>query len=171
VYATAGHGGQQFFRAVPSTLPIGAFSNGSFETGVFAPWTTTGNIEIGSIYGATGGTNSVIFNRGNLAPNAVLSQTFTTTPGHTYVVQFHFGAVDSGSPGQQAIHVTLHGTTDLASRDISVLSTNPLPTFSTTNFSFVADSSTCTLRIEDVSTVTFAIDGVLDNVFVVDATP
>ena len=58
----------------------GAFNNGSFEQD-YTQWQATGNQEIvtAPAYLVTDGRKAVLFNAGQTEPNAVLSQTFSTT--------------------------------------------------------------------------------------------
>lgn len=146
--------------------------NGDFEAGLTG-WTMTG---IGGLAGAPyfgGGTpaaNGVymaVFNQGEQAPNAVLSQSFATVAGHTYHVTFDYG---TNNGNWQRIDVAV------AAQDHSVLSSGsyaaPGPWLHGFAFDFTAASGLSTLTFkDDVNNWTFSTDGLLDNVVVADTHP
>ena len=95
--------------------------NGSFESD-FAGWTASGNETISTKSGTTtDGTRSVRFNFGQLTPNGVLSQTFSTVSGVPYVLTFDVGAVSvRNSRREQSLEVTLQGSGAIITRTYSV---------------------------------------------------
>jgi alpha-L-fucosidase len=139
--------------------------NGSFEAG-FAGWTATGNQQIKSAspYEATDGINLVAFNGQEMAPDGVLSQTFSTVSGQTYTLQFDAGVL-SYNTNSQSIQVTVNGLGSLFSQTITIFglggaSNHWLPQ----SFTFVADSASATLTFRDQSSSTSALDLLLDHV-------
>jgi VCBS repeat-containing protein len=148
--------------------------NGSFESN-YTGWTTTGNQSIQSAapYAATDGTKLASFNGSNLAPNAVLSQSFATVPGQTYTLAFDLGVLSYNS-SQQLMKVTLTGAANLPATPSNA---SALPIVGTTNgntwvpksFTFVADSALTTLTFTDQSVATVGLDMLLDNVRVTGA--
>ncbi len=139
--------------------------NGSFESG-FTGWTTIGNQSIQSAapFVATDGTKLVGFNGGNTTPNAVLSQTFATTPGQSYTLAFDAGVLFYTS-SSQVMNVTLNGSANLLARTLTLTGSGSGPIrWLPQNFTFTADSGSTTLTFRDQSTSTSAIDLILDNV-------
>ena len=139
--------------------------NGSFESN-YLGWSSSGNqgIYSGPPYAATDGSKLVAFNAGNLPPSAVLSQTFATVAGQTYLLSFDAGAL-SYNTKSQTLQVTVTGAGSLLTRAVTVLGagggTNRwLPQ----SFTFVADSTSATLAFRDQSSSTTALDLLLDNV-------
>ncbi|MEO5915483.1 MAG: Ig-like domain-containing protein [Luteolibacter sp.] len=150
----------------------GTLVNGSFEAG-FSGWTTTGNLSIqfGTPYAATDGTKLAGFNGGNQAPNAVLSQSFTTTPGVTYILAFDAGVL-SYNTNSQTLQVTVAGTGNLLTRTIAVIGAgNGINRWLPQSFSFMANSATTVLTFRDQSTTTAGIDLLLDNVRINGSAP
>jgi len=143
----------------------GALVNGSFESG-FTGWTTSGNqnIESSAPYASTNGTKLVSFNGANLTPNAVLLQTFATTPGQSYTLVFDAGVLSYVS-AQQKIQVNVDGIGNLLTQLVTI---NATPTNSNLwaprSFTFVADSTMATLSFRDQSNSTNGLDFTLDNV-------
>ena len=144
--------------------------NGSFESG-FTGWTSTGNqsIQTASIFLPTNGTKLVGFNGANTTPNAVLSQSFATTPGQTCTLAFDAG-VFAYNTNSQTLQVTVTGTSSLLTQTVTILGNGlGTPRWLPQSFSFVANSATTTLTFRDQSATTAAIDLLLDNVRVTAA--
>ncbi len=140
-------------------------TNGSFESD-FAGWTPVGNQEIQSAspYLPTHGTKLLSFNSGDSLPNGSLSQTFPTTSGQTYQLDFDFGIL-SWSNFTQSVEVTVTGNNEHFSVEHSIEKQGAaairwLPKSHT----FTADSTTTTLNFSDLSTATHSIDALLDNI-------
>ena len=143
-------------------IPAGILVNPSFESD-FSGWTTTGNQSI-EFYPATDGIKVVAFNGQNLTPNAVLSQTFATTAGKTYMLTFDAG-VFSYTTDPQSLLVTVKGSASLLSRSVNLTGIRGGAfTWAAQSFSFTADSVSTTLTFRDQSTATVGIDLLLDNV-------
>ncbi len=139
--------------------------NGSFETGTYG-WTTTGNQSVQSTepYQPTDGTRIVALNAGDLAPNAVLSQTFPTAPGETYVLSFDAGVL-SFNRNVQTLTVNVSGSASLVSQSLTLQGDGSGGNlWQPQTFSFVADSSTTTLVFSDLSPTSNSIDLLLDKV-------
>lgn len=150
-------------------------ANGSFESD-FTGWTATGNqfIESGAPYVTTDGTKLVTFN-GNRSddfpPDAVLSQTFETTPGATYTLAFDIG-VYATNTAEQRLEVTVEGTGNLLTQVAPISGAGgPTIQWSPLSYSFLADSADTTLTFRDISTTTNGIDVLLDNVRVTRGGP
>lgn len=147
--------------------------NGSFESD-FTGWTASGNQSVQSAapYVAIDGTKLAVFNGSNLAPSAVLSQTFATVAGQTYTLAFSAGVL-AYNTNSQTIQATVTGSSSLLSQTIIINglgggSINWQPQ----TFTFVANSASSTLTFRDLSTVTNSLDLLLDNVRVTyDAPP
>jgi|GEM_PF-1483323 len=140
-------------------------ANGSFENG-FTSWTNTGNQEIknASPYLATDGSKLVAFNGGNLTPNGVLSQTFTTVSGVSYTLAFDAGIL-SFNTSTQSLQVTATGSGSVLSQVVNLsANTNGASRWFPQTFTFIANSSSTTLTFRDQSATTAGLDLLLDNV-------
>jgi hypothetical protein len=73
-------------------VPAGALINGSFDAS-YTALTFSGSQMIGtsSVYTPPAGANCVLFNSQEAVANGVLSQTFTTVAGQSYLLSFHMG--------------------------------------------------------------------------------
>jgi hypothetical protein len=136
--------------------------NGSFESG-YNGWSGTGNQNTTAPAG-TDGTTAVQFNSGDSLPNAVLSQTFTTTVGQQYEVSFDLSAVGYFAQLEQRLVAAIYGDTLLTAKVFSVFSSGTGTQFKTQTFTFTADGPAITLTFMDVSPVTVNVDMLLDNV-------
>ena len=143
----------------------GILVNPSFESG-FAGWTTSGNQAIG-YYPATDGIRLVAFNGGNSTPNAILAQTFATTPGQTYSLTFD-ASVFAYTTDSQSLRVSVTGAADLLTETVTINGlAGGLGPWLPQGFSFTADSPSTTLEFRDQSSATVGLDLLLDNVRVV----
>ncbi len=146
------------------TVPT-SLVNGSFEAN-FDGWSYTGNqaIQNSAPYAATDGVKLVGFNSMNRTPNAVLSQTFATTAGQSYILAFDVGVLSYNS-NSQSIEVAVSGNGNLLTKTITFNGLgNGTNRWLPQSFSFVANSSASTLTFRDISTSTNALDMLLDNV-------
>ncbi len=139
--------------------------NGSFEAG-YQGWVYSGYqaVQTGAPYAAANGSQLVVFNGGNLTPNGILTQTFTTIAGQTYTLAFDPGVL-SFNTKSQTLQVTVTGSGILLAQTIIVDGvgggTNRwLPQ----SFTFLANSAATTLTFTDQSTTTNNLDLLLDNV-------
>lgn len=142
--------------------------NGGFETGSFSSWTKSGDVFIGSIpvYGSIGspalnGNYAAVFNAGDTAPNAVLSQSFATVAGTDYSVSFVYG----GTFGQSITVSATDNSVLLGS--LFAISNGSFSSSTVFTFDFRAASAFSTLTIADYTgNNTYSSDGVIDNVSV-----
>jgi formylglycine-generating enzyme required for sulfatase activity len=148
------------------TVVSQSFGNGGFENG-FAQWTRGGNLAIasGPFYVPAEGVNLVAFNNGNRPANGVLSQSFVTTPGMTYLLSFDMGVL-AYNTDEQLLKVDLYGNAVLHSATYPIRGIGGGKTqWVTHDVFFTADSTATTLYFTDVSTKTNSIDLLLDNVW------
>jgi len=148
-----------------ATFSSSALANGSFESDL-AGWTTTGNYELksGAPYTSTDGAKILAFNTGQSTPNGTASQTFATTVGQPYQLNFDVGAFGYNT-SQQRMLVTVQGSTQLVSDTTTVTCPNGgLTTWVPKSYNFVANSPTTTVTFTDTSTTSNSLDLVLDNV-------
>lgn len=149
--------------AVLQVVAAGALMNGSFENN-YTGWTASGHQAVTTDYPAVDGSRVVAFNFGNSTPDAVLSQTFSTNPGQGYTLTFSQGAIAYQSTAQQRLQVDIQGATPRLSQAVSVFAQGSGAWYTPQTLTFVADSSTTTLKFTDTSPATANIDMMLDNV-------
>ncbi len=154
-------------------VSVGGLTNGSFESGETG-WTMTGNRTVfpqETDYLAFQGTNLLVFNAANSTPDAVVSQIFTTTPGQNYTLAFRMGIL-AGNSAEQKLDVSVVGTASHISVTESLFGNNLGNTVWTAkSYNFTADSNVTTLTFRDLSTATFAVDLLLDDVSVTVPAP
>lgn len=149
-------------------------ANGGFEqtTGADASpspaaWTVSGNHQIKTSPTPREGNRLIALNTGNTTPNALLSQSFATTPGRPYTLQFEFG-VQAFNNSQQRMRVSLTGSGSLLSNLENLAgsgtTSNAVTTWISKSYAFVANSTTTTLQFKDESVATAGIDLLLDKV-------
>ncbi|MDB6035872.1 MAG: hypothetical protein JWM16_6210 [Verrucomicrobiales bacterium] len=153
----------------------GDFEIGPFQTnGTVANWIVSGNAHIAVRQeGSTGPTHSASFNVDGDSEGNVLSQSFSTMAGQTYVFEFDGGVWGQPSGATPQIHFQVFGAGS------EVDGTVPLPIADPTDPSgiefhhyfrtFTADSSTTTVRFTDVGLGNGSADVVLDSVSVIVA--
>ena len=146
--------------------------NGSFEqvTGLIPDhWTVSGNhvIETSDTYpnrSSTDGTKMAAFNAFQLTPNAVFSQSFPTTPGKQYALQFDLG-IYAFNTNTQRMQVTVSGNSQLLSQLETLTGDgNETAVWTPRTYTFIADSTNTTLSFADQSPTSDSIDMLLDNV-------
>ena len=144
-----------------SDPPIGPveLSNASFEQ-AFAQWGVEGNVAVGSWAGTSDGNLAVALGSGNRANDGVVQRNFSTTAGARYRVTFDY-RVDGRSDRTQSLRASATAGAVLGGVTASGSGGSGYQSWS---FEFEATGATTTLRFEDVSGVTNAIDGWLDNV-------
>ena len=155
----------------PSTL----LNNGSFESppfaqlGTVAGWTVSGHMHVAALEeGAADGTHSAAFSAGDDSQGNVLSQSFATSPGQTYNIDFDagiYGITDStlqlqvqvlGSSLSQTVAPPDAGTTDPSQVQ-----------FQHYHYSFTATGSVATVQFTDFLLGNDNADIVLDKVAIV----
>jgi len=141
-------------------------SDGTFGTGTLtgSPWTSSGNVIVGTEGAAPGDTFAAVFNTGGTTANGVLSQTFATTAGNLYALTFDYGTYGYG-PGQ-TLDVSVSGNSPFSETSPTAATPTPFELFT---YDFTASGASTTLTFTDDSGNT-AIgadsDGILDNVSV-----
>ena len=142
--------------------------NGSFESG-FSGWSIGGNQLIQSVtpYSATHGSQLVVFNSQQTAPNGVLSQIFATDPGQSYFLTFDMGIL-SFSTGEQRLQVEVDGNSVLSSKIFAITGTgNGTVRWLSKSVTFTADSESTSLTFRDTSQTTSQLDLLLDHANIV----
>ena len=158
--------------------------NGGFEAGSFSSWSVSGAAQVcpdASPYCGLPyeGNYSVSLNAGDVAPSAVLDQTFTTQPGVSYSVSFAYGLVDYAGGASQQLQVGVisqaGGPHDLLNQTVTSPPSNAFSNnvnYQLFTFGFVADDNSATLQFTDVATnQTVSVDGKLDAVSVTSVVP
>ncbi|MBI5800331.1 MAG: immunoglobulin domain-containing protein [Verrucomicrobia bacterium] len=169
--------------AALTVIPVGPFTNGSFELPVLAStitatngstvvtgWTIGGINPVGLIRGqllgqvALDGAQWIGFNGNDLTPGDSIAQTFKTTPGETYSVSFN--VVQLGAAGNtMSVRGTATSSSGLVLGTLNAVA--PVSGWSAPQkFSFVATGPTSTLTFLDTSLSTSGVDVFLDNVVV-----
>lgn len=141
-------------------------TNGSFENGTTG-WTLTGNVGSGNNPAVFSGSNHMNFSGGNQPNTGVASQIVNTVVGETYTIMFDIGAWHD--PQRQTMRFEAIGATTLVNQMLVMVGSSPDDR--TYGFTFVADSTSTTIRFSDISTVTNSVDIVLDNVRMFAGTP
>ncbi|MCP5531676.1 MAG: DUF642 domain-containing protein [Akkermansiaceae bacterium] len=139
--------------------------NGSFEDG-YTGWTQTGNqaLKNGPPYAPTDGTTLVAFGTDNNPPNAVLSQSFATTPGQTYQLDFDFGVL-AFNTNEHKLRVEVTGSSPLVSEVVTLKGIGGGATrWIAPSYTFTANSATTELKFTDISLTTLSSDPVLDRI-------
>lgn len=169
-----------------SHLRASLILNGSFENstaGLPDDWNPTGNMRVITAQGETDGTSALAFSFGNVPSTGIISQTFNTTSGVMYNLAFDFGKYSVNQPFQSArLEVDVFdgaGFGGLQLLDQTVVDTTPgsgdpnstdsPDVYDAFQFSFLAVSSSSTLRFTDVSDAQASgggFDAMLDNVSV-----
>ncbi len=139
-------------------------SNGSFETNTNG-WTLTASAVRSNTQGATTGSFALAITAGNGAVDGMASTTLATTVGQTYTVTFDMGAyaISGGINSAQTMNFQVQGASTLINENIVDAGANT-NTFNAYRYTFVADSTTTTLRFADVSSGTTSVDMMIDNV-------
>ncbi len=153
---------------VTRPMALNGFINGSFEEG-YTGWIATGNQIVNGAqwYVGAEGDYLIAFNAGNRSPNGVLTQSFATVAGQTYILRCSIG-VFAYNWYEQRMLVTVEGMNTLLSKTVSIFGAGGGSTrWAPQTFSFVADSATTTLTFSDLSPYTDALDLILDKVEVV----
>jgi PEP-CTERM motif len=147
-------------------------TNGDFATGDFTGWSPSGDVlalaqsdytACCGVANATPGAYDASFGAGNKPDNGVLSQSFPTTTGKSYIVSFEYGAVDFSLP--QSMNVSIVSGANTLNTGISATGTTDFATlFSSYAYTFTADAATTTLTFADTSVITDDVDGLLGEV-------
>ena len=161
--------------ATPVPLGNADFELGPFDSpGTITGWTVAGGGHIADRIqeGSSNGSGAAVFSPGGDFQGDTLSQTFTTTPGQTYTLDFDsgiFGVPDSGATLQ--VHVQVFGSSTL----LDALIIPPKNTGSTPfdpsqvpfahyHYTFTATGSSTTLQFTDVGSGNANADQILDHI-------
>ena len=137
--------------------------NGSFEQNLTG-WAAAGNQQVVSS-GTTHGRKAILFNKDDKPPTGVLSQTLTTVPSQLYVLALDLGTnAKKDIPAEQRMEVRVQGNSARIAETASAFSEAKGVAYTEIRFPFVADSSSTTITLRDVSTATKDIDMLTDNV-------
>lgn len=144
----------------------GILVNGSFEAGETG-WNMSGNrlvYQSDGAYVSTDGLKMVVLNALQTSPSGVISQTFATTPGQSYQLDFDIGILALNS-GEQRLGVEVIGASVRVALTETV-SGNGLgnSVWASRSHSFTADSASTTLTFRDLSVTTQNLDLLLDHV-------
>jgi hypothetical protein len=147
-------------------------TNGDFATGDLSGWSDSGDVlaivqtaytACCGIANATPGAYDASFGAGNKPDNGVLSQSFPTTVGKSYIVSFDYGAVDYSLP--QSMNVSIVSGAHAFNIGISAIGMMDFATlFTPYAYTFTADAATTTLTFADTSGITDDVDGLLGEV-------
>ncbi|MEI6673590.1 MAG: Ig-like domain-containing protein [Verrucomicrobiota bacterium] len=147
--------------------PVGGLANGGFESGVPADygtldgWTLTGTSQpVGFTSTPAGftpvftpheGLRMAVFSSGSNDFSGSMSQTFSTTPGHGYVLSLDLGIVAGVSGKKQRLQVSVTGGTTLVSQREEITAAGAFSSWVPKSYTFIADSTLTTLTLSDAS--------------------
>jgi len=157
---------------------VNLLTNGDFETAPFntyevTGWTLSGGgkVEL-NLQGVTTPTHGAAFGTGGNPPGNQLSQSFPTTAGKMYSVDFDSGiyGTHSGSPMQLNVQITGNGT--ILDQTVAPPETGTWDPAQVVmqhyHFTFIANSGTATLQFQDLGSGGTSADVDLDTVAVVE---
>ena len=155
---------------------LGQISNGSFESGLTG-WTVTNpvgsTVTTGSGQGRTNGANAANWNGGNQLGSSSIAQSFGTTAGQRYQLQFDYGVFGANQTQQMNANVMGGGTLfNQTVTGVGPAGTNDT-TFTRYTYQFTADSPSATLTFTDMTTLgqSSSAAGNLDGVSVTAVAP
>ncbi|MEZ6095171.1 MAG: hypothetical protein R3C03_13235 [Pirellulaceae bacterium] len=141
-------------------------TNGDFSSSLTG-WTTTGTVS------QSGG--SLMFGAGSAYGPHTASQSFATTVGESYIIEFDYRDNHLYGTRNQQLQVTVDGATNRLTTS-QILTDQGDNTFVRYRFTFTADSTTSTLKFTDTSDnvgslsySTVGVEGLIDNVSVQQA--
>jgi len=149
--------------------------NGDFEAppydtiGAVSGWAVTGAVGSVGDEGFTSPGHAAAFSLGGNSQGNMLSQSFATTIGQVYTLDFDAGVYGVRSLGPLQLQVQVTGSDTLLAETVTPpynANFDPAP-FDHFNFTFTADSLTTTLKFTDVGLGNNAADVILDTVSVV----
>jgi len=151
-------------RAARLTVIPAAVGNGGFDAG-FDGWSPSGSVRVQAIQDPATGTNRVVgFNAGNTKPDGILTHSFPTHPGASYVLEFRMGVLDYNK-WEQSLEISLQGSSPIVSKTLTLRGSGGGKTsWQLRRIAFTANSAVTTVQFRDVSTVTTGIDLLLDDV-------
>jgi formylglycine-generating enzyme required for sulfatase activity len=147
--------------------------NGSFEQDLDG-WSASGNVTALTSPTPTDGQKLACFNSVNTVPDGVLSRTFATAPGVTYMVGFDVGIL-AYPRGSQAMRVDVTGVGSGILRATQTVNMDSSgggkTTWKSRALYFTAYDDETTVAFHDVSATTRSIDLLLDRVNVTPVGP
>jgi len=151
--------------------------NGDFETGPFdtnvavSGWDVVGNVGSVSDQGFTTASHAAALSVGNNSEGDMLSQTFSTTIGQLYSLDFDSGVFGIRSDGALSLQIQVFGSGTLLDDTITPpYNGNFSPaSFDHYTYTFTADSASTTLKFTDIGSGNANADIMLDTVSVVAA--
>ncbi len=140
--------------------------NGSFDAGQ-SGWNMSGSFLVfdsSDPYLASDGSAMLVLNGAQTPPNAIVSQSFATVPGQTYVLDYDIGILALNGAAQ-VLGVDVTGTANLLARTETVFG-NSLgnSVWSPKSHTFTADGTSATLTFRDLSLTGDGLDLLLDHV-------
>ena len=142
--------------------------DGSFENNGQS-WAAAGDVAVldQSVLTATNGLKFARFNSGVNSGNGSLSQSFATTSGKLYRVEFDLGARAATSL-QRSMRIRISGTGEIVSRIDNLQSiSGGDPKWSKKSIEFTANSALTSIRFEDASASVSGAELLLDDVRVI----
>jgi hypothetical protein len=147
--------------------------NANFETGPFGStgtvtgWTVIGHVS-DNAEGATSGTHSAALSNAGDSQGDTLSQTFSTTTGGIYTVDFDAGIFGKRTGNPFQVQVQVLGSTTLLNQTVTPPDAGTFTAsaviFQHYQFNFTADGTTATVKFISVGTGNPNADEVVDNV-------
>jgi len=163
------------FRKSPAANP--SLINSNFETGPFfnegtvTGWTVSANVA-DNAEGATSGTHSAALGAGGDFQGDTLAQSFTTTSGTTYALDFDAGIFGTRSGAPLQVKVEVLGSGNLLTQFITPPEAGTFDpgqtSFQHYHFTFQANSSSSTLRFTALGTGNGSADQVIDTVTITE---
>lgn len=144
--------------------------DGSFENNGRS-WVSGGDVAVvdQSVLPATNGLKWARFFSGGNTGNGSMSQSFATSPGNLYRVEFDLGA-RAASALQRSMRIRISGVDEIVSKLENLQSINGGdPKWSKKSIEFTANSAVTTIRFEDASVVVPGAELMLDDVRVMPA--
>ena len=155
--------------ALSTNLHATLLTNGDFQTGDLTGWTATpftgGDVGVYNVI-VTNFNPAVAFNGANKL-GGTLSQSFGTTVGTAYQLDFDYGVYSNLNRISQSLSFAVQGNNELLAGPVDDLASNPT-SLDSYSYSFIADSLFTTLTFTDFTSLadSISVDGVLDNVAV-----
>jgi len=154
-------------------LTVGSLSaqivqNGSFENN-YNLWTASGHQVIANndpAHPPSDGTHVVVFNNNDAFANASLSQTFTTVANQRYRLAIDVGTV--GEEADQRLQIQLTGNGPgggpIYSNIVTIAGLDANAFYVPQYITFVANSTSTTLTLQDASITYYVVDMLIDNI-------
>lgn len=145
----------------------GDFDTPPFDTGV-SGWVVTGHVAAVTNQGSTTSPAAAALSIGGDTQGDMLSQTFTTTIGQTYALDFDAGVYGEPTAGPLSLQIKVMGTGTFINASVQPPNNNdfnPAP-FNHYSYTFTADSASTTLTFTDSGLGNANADVMVDTVSV-----